>query len=430
MLFLFLCFALGYKGVHYGIMVDAGSAGTRAHIFTWNNIEGHPSVQPYPTWHKGIVIKSHIPLSKAASDKSAISDIFNPIITKASQKIPASFLSDTKMYIYATAGLRILPKATQEEIIKNTYNYLLDNSPFKILKKNVRIMSGAEEAIYGWITVQHLLNVEYFGESKLTSGSIDMGGASIQVAYETRSRRNIHRVFIKDIYTKSYSIYAVSMLGLGVNEAMKKIYIVNDNPCFPKGYISEDEQIRGLGSFEKCQSLILQTFSDQIRKGHENPRYDSLIINDFYGMASFFYTNQFFQLKDDSSLTELINSTENFCNSNWGYLIEKHKNNHFLKNYCFFGTFQSVFLSNGFGFNFSRSRIVKSGSLNGAELSWAMGAMMKEIKAAKIDPFYFPSYWPIVFINTYMLFCFAFKFFQHKKKAKKGFLSTQMDKML
>ena len=100
MLFLFLCFALGYKGTHYGIMVDAGSAGTRGHIFTWDTSDKNPSVQPYPTWHKGIVIKSHIPLSKAATDINAIPDIFNPIITKASQKIPASFLSETCLQIY------------------------------------------------------------------------------------------------------------------------------------------------------------------------------------------------------------------------------------------------------------------------------------------------------------------------------------------
>ena len=412
-------------------MVDAGSAGTRGHIFTWDTSDNHPSVQPYPAWHKGIVIKSHTPLSKAATDINAISDIFKPIITKASQSIPASFLPDTKMYIYATAGLRILPKSTQNEIIKKTYDYLFENSPFKILKKNVRIMSGAEEAIYGWITVQHLLNTKNeYNINIPTSGSIDMGGASIQVAYETKSRRNIHRVLITDSHTKSYSVFAISMLGLGVNEAMKRILNVDENPCFPKGYISDDEKIKGFGSYQKCRSLIVQTFQTQIKNGEKNIRDDTLKIKDFYGMASFFYTNQFFQLKDDSSLFELNNSANEFCNSNWGYLVEKYKNNHFLKNYCFFGTFQSVFLSNGFGFNFSKSRIIKSGSLNGAELSWAMGAMMKEMKAAKIDPFYIPSFVPIIFLNFYIISKFLYLIFQHKKKAKSGFFSTQMGKML
>lgn len=412
-------------------MVDAGSAGTRGHIFTWDNSEKYPSVQPYPTWHEGIVIKSHIPLSKAATDINAIPDIFNPIITKASQKIPASFLSETKMYIYATAGLRILPLTIQNEIIKNTYEYLFENSPFRILKKNVRIMSGAEEAIYGWISVQHLLNIQKSNRIQIPkSGSIDMGGASIQVAYETKLRKNVHRILIKGSSTKSYSIFAVSMLGLGVNEAMKRILNVKENPCFPKGYITEDETVKGIGSFQKCQSLIVRTFSEQITKGQKNVRDDTLKINDFYGMASFFYTNQFFQLKEDSSLLELNQSANDFCDSNWGYLNEKYKNNHFLKNYCFFGTFQSVFLSNGFGFNFSNSRIIKSGNLNGAELSWAIGAMMKEIKAVKIDPYFIPSYWPVILMNVYIIASFFYWYLQHKKKAKTGFLSTQMSKML
>ncbi|OHT01842.1 hypothetical protein TRFO_07416 [Tritrichomonas foetus] len=405
----------GYKGIHYGIMVDAGSAGTRAHVFSWDSNDKYPHVKPYPDWHKGAVIKSHTPLAKAAADENAIPNIFHGIIEKVSKIIPAEFLPKTKMYIYATAGLRMLSITSQGEIIENTFHYLSENSPFKILRKNVRIMSGAEEAIYGWISVQHLLN-----RTEPTCGSIDMGGASIQVAFETKEKKNLHRILLNG---KAYTIFGTSMLGLGVNQAMKRILHLNKNPCFPSGYITES--IEGTGSFEKCQDLIKSI--DIIPRDVSN---ETRSIRNFYGMASFYYTNEFFGLIENSTIDQLISSTVDFCSSNWTYLNKKYNSNPFLKNYCFFGSFQSTFLSDGFGFDFSRSFVVKSGMLNGAELSWAIGAMMKEVNSAKVDPYYIPSYMPIIEMNLFVFLCFVIHYLKLKIKGKNGFLSTRTSKLL
>lgn len=412
-------------------MVDAGSSGTRCHIFMWNNSIKQPIVQPYPKWNEGIVIKSSIPLSMASIDQNAIGNIFHPMIDKISRSIPSHYLSDTKIYIYATAGLRILPKSQQTRIMQNTYQYLYHNSPFHVLKKNVRIMSGAEEAIYGWISVQHLLSINNNSVSlisKQSVGSIDMGGASIQVAYHTNSRTNVYRITMNNLKT-TYTIHAISILGLGVNEAMKKITTIRENPCFPKGYRSEDGKIEGKGSFQKCQDLIIKSFNSHIKQKQRN---DSMYVNNFYGMASFYYTNEFFQLQEDSSVSELNKSTDQFCSSTWDSLMDQYNNSRFLKNYCFFGSFQSAFLTHGFGFHFSKSKVIKSGNLNGAELSWAIGAMMKEIKAVTINPYFIPSYYPIIFMNLFFVLVLISTFINNKKISKRRMLSsnTSMSKLL
>ena len=403
-------------------MVDAGSAGTRAHIFTWIKNNSDPIIKPFPDWNRGIVIKSNIPLSAAANDETAIFNIFNPVINKASKAIPAKFIPQTKMYIYATAGLRVLPTSKQAEILENTYNFLFNNSPFKILKSNVRIMSGSEEAIYGWISVKYLTGFDSNAQKNSLVGSIDMGGASVQIAFETYQRKNVHRIVMNN---KKYVIFAISMLGLGVNEAMKKILYVNMNPCFPDGYLNDNPFIKGLGSFENCVDLVRKL---NIPKEISN---ETINIPRFYGMASFYYTNEFFNLTQDSTATELKFSTKQFCETTWKDLNEKYKNNHFLKNYCFFGSFQYDFIEDGFGFNFTQSTIIKAGYINGAELSWAIGAMIKEVNLAKIDPYFIPSKIPLLLMNLFFLCKFLFQYLYHIKKSKKSsFFSRHSSKLL
>ena len=373
-------------------MVDAGSAGTRAHVFSWGSGE---TVAPYVSRHNGTVIKSHIPLSAAVSDKSAIERIFKPVIDAAVAVIPSGEWCKTRIYIYATAGLRMLGTGEQMDVIESLYRYLHDNSPFLVDRRNVRIMSGAEEAIYGWLAVNHLLGF------KETAGAIDMGGASIQVAFETHRRDRLdhqHQIYVNG---RRYTIYAVSLLKFGVNEAKRRLsksmnVEKSANPCYPFQY--QGDGFVGSGSFLECsreieKRLVKNLESVVTRKTASIPV--------FYAMASFYYLNSFFGLPENSSQEQIEHATADFCRRSWQELKEKYGDNQFLSNYCFFGAYQHLFLSPAFGFDFGNSTVYKSATIDGADLSWAIGAMLVEAGIAKIDPFTVPSLLPILFSNVF-----------------------------
>lgn len=396
-------------------MVDAGSSGTRAHVFQWNPKSSPPNIIPYPNRSYGAVIKSHIPLSSAANDTKAIRKIFEPVIIEATRVIPPDFYSSTKFYVFATAGLRLLPVSDQAIILELTTQYLSERSPFVIKSKNIRIMSGCEEALYGWISVNHLKM-----SRKAELGSLDMGGASLQVAFKVKKKfsKNVHSIRIGK---KKFYVYGFSFLGYGVNEAMKRIISIKPdaNPCFPVGYKG------GTGSFLECKNLILSHVNELSFQTNLTQR-----IKTFYGMASFFYANQFLKLPLNSSIKQMSEAGKSYCQQNWSELKDKYPKNSFLQNYCFFESFQVAFLTHGFGFDFNRSEILKAGDIEGADLSWAIGAMMKEAKLAQIDPPLIPSILPLVLANIPLIYFLTFRYFNPKHRQKHSILIEDAYKML
>ena len=354
-------------------MVDAGSAGTRAHIFTWVKGDSSVKMRPSSSNHSKCIYKTGISLGSTAGNISRVNDIFDPMVKFLINNIPQEHLPKTKIYVFATAGLRILNESLKAAILERTQERL-HLSPLHVKKENIRIMSGTEEAVYGWISVNYLL--DSFDDSK---GAIDMGGASTQVSYEVNTKipvtddGDVHRVKFNG---KDHKVFTVSFLGYGANEALKRSLAVSGskNPCFPAGYKEGD--VEGTGDFGIC---VLNT-----EKTLEK-RKEIFVDKDFYSMASFIYVNQFFNLSAASTIEELEHAGVKFCGTPWKELTEKSSGQHlnYIRNYCFFSAFQRVFLGGGFGFQFKN--VFKYPSLDGAELSWALGAMLSEARMVSVD---------------------------------------------
>ena len=359
-------------------MVDAGSAGTRAHIFTWAKKDVSIKMRPTSKNHSECIYKSNIPLSAAKDNISVINSIFDPMVRFLIDHIPQTEMPKTKVYVFATAGLRMLDFSQQAAILEKTYKRL-KKSPFNIQRKNIRIMSGTEEAVYGWISVNYLLDLL---ESRDTKGALDMGGASTQISYEVNSMKpdtedgDIHIVRYKK---KSHKVFSLSFLGYGVNEAFKKTLNISgkQTPCFPLEYENENGYV-GTGNFQNCVKD-----AEKITNPTQN---EISLDSEFYSMASFVYVNNFFKLPFDSSLSLLEKSGSNYCASSWNNIIQNYTGDHlnYLKNYCFFAAFQKVFFSGNFGFRFDNT-VYKNPSLDDTELSWAIGALLTESKLVGLD---------------------------------------------
>ena len=392
-------------------MVDAGSAGTRAHIFTWNKRDITTKMRPSSKNHADCIYKTNIPLSAAKDNITVINSIFDPMVKFLVNHIPQKELPKTKVYVFATAGLRMLDFSQQAAILEKTYKRLA-KSPFNVQRKNIKIMSGTEEAVYGWISVNYLLDLL---ESTETKGALDMGGASTQISYEVETKLpltedgDIHRVRYNK---KSHKVFSLSYLGYGVNEAFKKTLDISgqESPCFPLGY-NDEEGYKGTGNFRECIRDI---------KKIVNKTYEIHTPMPFYSMASFVYANQFFRLPRDSTVSDLEEAGIVYCSSNWTNLMEEALVAHkpFMKNYCFFAAYQTVFFNGEFGFIFD-NHILKYPSIDGAELSWAIGALLCQAKLVQLDAIDWMNMFlfvcSLIFIFIFLLIMNYFRNIRHRR---------------
>jgi Golgi nucleoside diphosphatase len=373
-------------------MIDAGSSGTRAHIYTWQPSPGIPDVQPAPNASSGWVHKVKLRLADAATDATVISSIFQPIIAFASQRIPARSLADTRIFVYATAGMRLLSAVDQETVLASVTAYLTNHSPFRVSRANIRVIDGIEEGVFGWLSVNHLLG--NFVHRRPTVGALDMGGASFQIALEVGGRdRAAHSVRLG---SQTIALYAYSYLGYGANEALKQVsrsllavLPTTDaplgHPCYPVG--CEDAYGRraliGTGNFAACAHLAHEILIDAA--GFDAIQVPNLAAtNEFVAMASFYYTNSFLKLPANSTLAQLKDAATKFCATDWNEIMKEGGDPSYVKTYCWYAAYQWVLLTEGYHFADGKTVVTKLDDINGVDLSWTIGAMLSHVDDIQI----------------------------------------------
>jgi len=104
-------------------------------------------------------------------------------------------------------------------------------SPFAFEDEQVRVISGEEEAIYGWTGINFLMgtllnNTQGIGTVtgvNKTFGALDMGGASTQISFFEPSEDIMSNLFKMQLgASKHWNVYAHSFLYFGVNLALER----------------------------------------------------------------------------------------------------------------------------------------------------------------------------------------------------------------
>nr|XP_009942528.1 PREDICTED: ectonucleoside triphosphate diphosphohydrolase 7 [Opisthocomus hoazin] len=109
---------------------------------------------------------------------------------------------ETPLYVLCTAGMRLLPERQQAAILEDLVRNVPLEFDFLFSKSHAEVISGKQEGVYAWIGINFVLGrfdhedeedavvtvaLGDQGESlvrKRTVGILDMGGASLQIAYE------------------------------------------------------------------------------------------------------------------------------------------------------------------------------------------------------------------------------------------------------
>ncbi|XP_008296535.1 ectonucleoside triphosphate diphosphohydrolase 6 [Stegastes partitus] len=164
------------RSFQYGIMFDAGSTGTRVHIFKFQMESRETPRLDHETFR---AIKPG--LSAYADEPQKCADGILELLQVAKSNVPPSSWNSTPLVLKATAGLRLLPGEKAQHLL-DTVRALFLESPFLSRDDSVSIMDGTDEGISAWITVNFLTGGLH-GARSPTVGMLDLGGGSTQITF-------------------------------------------------------------------------------------------------------------------------------------------------------------------------------------------------------------------------------------------------------
>lgn len=256
----------------HGLMIDAGSTGSRLHVYEWKprvletiqDIEAvaQGELLSFPDTNTRWTDRLRPGLASFASLRDdielhdAIAEYLSPLIEFAKTILHSKRkrFDQFPIYLRATAGMRMLHDTDRARLMK-TVRDLLSNpeySPFLFANEQARVLSGEEEAAYDWTAVNFLTGdllhqSEGAGvviDAKTTHGALDLGGASTQISFFQSNNDVMSNLFKLQIgQAKHWNIYAHSFLFFGINEAINRFHAglvapgstLVKNPCLPAG---------------------------------------------------------------------------------------------------------------------------------------------------------------------------------------------------
>ncbi|EPY49692.1 guanosine-diphosphatase Gda1 [Schizosaccharomyces cryophilus OY26] len=216
----------GQKPVtQYVLMIDAGSTGSRVHVYQFNNCNPSPKLEE--EYFKMI----EPGLSSFAGNPDGAAASLNPLLEFALEHVPDEHKKCSPIAVKATAGLRLTGESEARAILNAVKSHLLEDYPFPLAgKDSVSILDGAMEGVYAWVTINYLLGSLNVGSSESTVAVMDLGGASTQLVFEPHFPNPQQKLsegdhkYVLEYNNRQYELYQFSHLGYGLKEARKLIH--------------------------------------------------------------------------------------------------------------------------------------------------------------------------------------------------------------
>lgn len=250
--------------VQYVAMIDAGSTGSRIHVYKFNNCGETPELE-----HEEFKMteKNVGGLSNYKDEPEAAAKTLDPLLQVALDYVPDVLKGCTPIAVKATAGLRMVGPEAADRILAAVRNRLESQYPFPVVSKEndgVVIMDGSLEGVYAWITANYLLGKIGGPDRSETAATFDLGGGSTQIVFEPtfkeaaaggmpeKLKEGDHKYNL-DFGGQKFELYQHSHLGYGLMAARDAIHraILTDlyedkqttdfledtivHPCLPPG---------------------------------------------------------------------------------------------------------------------------------------------------------------------------------------------------
>lgn len=381
------------------ILCNGNSTGSRIHVFQYernwmNNICGINEIGNK---------KQQPGLSTYVKKPELAYKEIEPLFEYASLIIPKAAHPTVPVYIYATAGMRLLTIEEQKNIYDNIYEYFnfkQDKFLFKIVREHIQTIDGNDEAFYAWLAANYLggtISVSLKRIKLETIGALDLGGGSTQILFETEFVDRLD----KPISTKN--IFIKSFLGSGAQEMYDK-FIQNElsgnsksfilEPCLYKGYVEKhpnysDIKVKGSGNYTECRNNLYDYIYSQFDSDLINTQIPAL-KGKFYAMSLYFYAVHSIQsftglVNVDTNSTYTINqiedATKSLCEMKWNDIKDiedQYTDDTVLPYRCFQLSYMSILLHDIYGFSKDSQNLSFVGSINGGEVEWTLGLALSK----------------------------------------------------
>ncbi|NXP02214.1 ENTP7 diphosphohydrolase, partial [Thinocorus orbignyianus] len=442
----------------YGVVVDCGSSGSRVFVYFWPPHNGNPHdlldiKQMRDRGSRPVVKKIKPGISTvAAAAPGQATPYLRPLLLFAAAHVPAQKHKETPLYILCTAGMRLLPERQQAAILEDLVRNVPLEFDFLFSKSHAEVISGKQEGVYAWIGINFVLGrfdheeeedavvTVALGDQKeslvrkRTVGILDMGGASLQIAYEVpdsgafsspqqeEAAKGLLAEFNLgcDVQHSAhmYRVYVNTFLGFGGNFARQRYeeLVLNQSsvhnrlhgqrmglspetpfldPCLPVGLedtVARGGQtlfVRGRGDWLACGEQL------QPLLGGSNSSQASLLgaykapidfsNSEFYGFSEFFYcTEDVLRLGGQYSAPTFTSAAQEYCSQRWevltqrfrGGLYSPHADQHRLKYQCFKSAWMYQVLHRGFGFPREYPSLRTAQLVYDREVQWTLGAIL------------------------------------------------------
>lgn len=446
----------------HGMMIDAGSQGTRIHIYEFKARLLHKrdlklvvkgQKLSFPTtntrWtnrlQPGLDAFGFIQDSKKR--RVAVAQYLEPLLDFAMSVLASKkgHWASYPIFLKATGGMRTLPRPIRLVLLEDVRALFFNTTfnPFLFETEQARVISGEEEAIYGWAAVNFvqntLLNVSKgLGtvNPNITFGMLEMGGASTQIGFFEPHGDVMANLFKLQIgSSKHWNVYAHSFLYFGVNGAYDLLnarlaaFSDNDslvyNPCLP-GHSNYTFTSR-VKMFANETLLPLSSYPDHVlnapiytvQMGNLHPKGDfdhcynltKLLLRksanrwcnfahdldcsfagvyqpplpleqlQFIATSNFYHVWDFLQLPEQDTLSNLKTAAKKVCEMSWDEL-DAYNTEIVEPDELSAMCFRSVFVTAFLmdGIGFPESYKLRTAYVvNGQQLGWALGSMLYEI---------------------------------------------------
>lgn len=259
----------------YALMIDAGSTGSRIHVYRFHQCT---HLDPVKLEEEELFAQTIPGLSAYPDDPQQAAESLDVLLKGAMDLVPVHLQKKTPIAVKATAGLRLLGQTKGQDILDAVRHHLETNYPFPIIggKEGVAIMDGRDEGVFAWITVNFLLgNFDPSPIPRHTAAVLDLGGGSTQIVFEPDLLEDgtlpplpdNDFKYVLNHEGREYLLYQHSYLGYGLMEARKRIHqqvlqqaLEDDlsHACLPRGlqwdYTKGTDPVKflGAGSFSDC----------------------------------------------------------------------------------------------------------------------------------------------------------------------------------